>query len=33
MVQKDLMRCFEAEAFSGAVVEAVHGEIDVFSGD
>ena len=27
------MGCFEAEAFSGAVVETVHGELDVCAGD
>lgn len=27
------MRDFEAETFSGTVVETIHGELDVFSGD
>jgi hypothetical protein len=30
---KDLVWCFESEAFSGSVIESVHGEVDVLAGD
>jgi hypothetical protein len=30
---EDLVGCLEAEAFSGAVVETMHGELDVFAGN
>jgi hypothetical protein len=33
MVHKNLMRRFESETFSGTVVETMHGQFDVFSGD
>ena len=32
-MHKDLVRSFETEAFSGAVVEAMHGMSDVIFGD
>ena len=33
LFHKDLVRRFEAEAFSGTVVEPMHGEFDVIRGD
>lgn len=33
MLHEDLVGCFEAEAFSGSVVEAVHSEGDVLGRD
>ena len=33
MLHEDLVWCFEAEAFSGSVVEAVHSEGDVLGRD
>ena len=33
LLHEDLVRCFEAETFSGAMVEAVHGEGNVPFGD